>query len=204
MAPPPGAKHDGSAAFFIADHVALDFLNSVVGAGDRATEFLTDDEEVVNWLRRAGLLAGQGAAVLKGAPPGALRDAAVVLREAGRLLVERRKAGRQADPAPLNRMLARGGAYRQLVWKVGAPPVRVACQRVESPEELLVPVAEAIAELVESGDFDLVKACDGPDCTLWFYDRTKSHRRRWCSMSMCGNRMKVAAFRERQRESGGP
>jgi len=201
MAAPPKGEHNISPAFFIADHVALDFLNSVAGAGDSATEFLTDDEEVLNWLRRAGLLADQGPAVLESAPPGALRNAAVALREAGRLLVERRKAGRQADPAPLNRLLARGGTYRQLVWKAGAPPVRVARQRVESPDDLLVPVAEAIAELVESADFDLVKTCDGPDCTLWFYDRTKSHRRRWCSMSMCGNRMKVAAFRERRRQT---
>nr|WP_254214234.1 CGNR zinc finger domain-containing protein [Burkholderia multivorans] len=32
---------------------------------------------------------------------------------------------------------------------------------------------------------------------LWFLDRTKSHRRRWCSKALCGNRQKVAAFRRR-------
>jgi len=33
---------------------------------------------------------------------------------------------------------------------------------------------------------------------MWFYDRTKSHRRRWCSMALCGNRAKARAHRERQ------
>ncbi|NEJ40784.1 CGNR zinc finger domain-containing protein, partial [Rhizobium ruizarguesonis] len=39
------------------------------------------------------------------------------------------------------------------------------------------------------------------DCTLFFLDTTKSHRRRWCSMALCGNRMKVAAFRSRKQEA---
>lgn len=29
-------------------------------------------------------------------------------------------------------------------------------------------------------------------CILFFYDTTKNYSRRWCSMSACGNRMKVA------------
>ena len=43
----------------------------------------------------------------------------------------------------------------------------------------------------------LLKACAGADCTLWFMDRTKAHRRMFCSATACGNRAKVAAFRRR-------
>ncbi len=199
---PPSAVEAASPAFFIADHLALDFLNSVAGTGDGRTEFLTDDEQVLNWLQQAGVPVDQAAQALKGRPPGTLRDAAVALREAGRALVARRKAGKHGDPGPLNRLLARGGAYQQLVWKPGTRPRRVAHRRVEAPEDLLVPVAEAVAELLETGDYRLVRKCENPACTLWFYDRTRSHRRRWCSMAICGNRMKVAAFRARQREAG--
>jgi predicted RNA-binding Zn ribbon-like protein len=35
---------------------------------------------------------------------------------------------------------------------------------------------------------------------LWFFDRTKSHRRRWCSMAVCGNRHKAARFRASRRD----
>jgi predicted RNA-binding Zn ribbon-like protein len=188
-------------AFFVADHLALDFLNSVVGTGHDRTEFLADDEQVLNWLKRAGLPVDRAAQALKGRRPGLLREAAVALRESGRALLERRKAGRRGDPAPLNRLLARGGAYQQLSWKPGMQPRRLAWRRVETPEDLLVPIAEAMAELLETGDYQMVRRCENPNCTLWFYDRTKSHRRRWCSMAICGNRMKVAAFRARQREA---
>ena len=188
-------------AFFIADHLALDFLNSVFGKGHDRTEFLADDEQVLNWLKQAGLPVDRAAQLLKGGRPGLLREAAVALRESGRALLERRKAGRRGDPAPLNRLLARGGAYQQLSWKPGMQPRRVAYRRVETPEDLLVPIAEAMAELLETGDYQMVRKCENPNCTLWFYDRTKSHRRRWCTMAICGNRMKVAAFRARQREA---
>lgn len=187
-----------SPAFFIADDMALDFLNSVAGTGAGRTEFLFDDAGVLNWLKQAGLPVDHAARAMKRAPQGALHKAALTLREVGRGLIERRKAAKHGDPAQLNRLLVRGGAYRQLFWKPGAQPQRIAYRRVEAPEDLLTPVAEAIAELLETGDYELVRKCENPECTLWFYDRTKAHQRRWCSMAICGNRMKVAAFRARQ------
>ncbi|MNR58262.1 CGNR zinc finger [compost metagenome] len=67
-------------------------------------------------------------------------------------------------------------------------------------EQYLAPLAEMAAQLLVEGDFNLVRECEHPDCVLWFYDRTKSHRRRWCSMALCGNRHKVAEFRKRKQQ----
>ena len=64
---------------------------------------------------------------------------------------------------------------------------------------MLGPVAEAAAELIANGDFSLIRRCENPQCVLWFYDRTKAHVRRWCSMAACGNRHKVTAYRGRKR-----
>ncbi|HZD77839.1 MAG TPA: CGNR zinc finger domain-containing protein, partial [Acidobacteriaceae bacterium] len=60
------------------------------------------------------------------------------------------------------------------------------------------PLAEAAAAFLATANFDLVRACEGVECVLWFYDRTKAHRRRWCSMGVCGNRAKIVRFRSRQ------
>jgi len=72
--------------------------------------------------------------------------------------------------------------------------------RMESVDELMAIVAVQIASLMTSEEPALVKRCAGPACTLSFLDRTKSHRRAFCSAAACGNRAKVAAFRERQRK----
>lgn len=49
------------------------------------------------------------------------------------------------------------------------------------------------------GSWGRLKTCAGEGCRSVFYDRSKNHSGRWCSMSRCGNRAKVRAWRERQR-----
>jgi hypothetical protein len=63
----------------------------------------------------------------------------------------------------------------------------------------------AIAFLADlDGSWSHLKACAGEECHAVFYDRSKNHSGRWCSMSRCGNRAKVRAWRERQRADDEP
>jgi len=48
------------------------------------------------------------------------------------------------------------------------------------------------------GSFEHLKLCADETCRSVFYDRSKNHSGRWCSMSSCGNRAKVRAWRERR------
>ena len=198
MSAPGTAKTTPAPPYFIADNLALDFINTALGADPKRIECLNDDAQVLDWLRRAGLPFEIGKQPLPG-QRGPLLRAALALRETAHELLLRRQARRSGDPSALNRMLARGGTYQELIWKKAQKPVRMQRRRVATPEDLLIPVAEAVAELLTEGEFTLVRKCESPECTLWFYDRTKSHRRRWCSMAVCGNRMKVAAFRARHK-----
>ncbi|CAM3778993.1 CGNR zinc finger [compost metagenome] len=183
--------------YVLADHPVLDMLNTVAIVDGQRTDFWHSDADVLAWLQRMGVLEGPAPRLAKGA----LLEAAVTLRESLRALVEQRKAGGRGDPATLNRFLAQGASHAQLVWDKDDQPKlrRVAEQR--SAEQLLAPLAEQAAELLAGGDFSLVRTCEHPDCILWFYDRTKSHRRRWCSMAVCGNRHKVAEHRKRLRQA---
>lgn len=74
------------------------------------------------------------------------------------------------------------------------------CLEIHAPSQLLAPVAEAAVDLLCYGNPAYVKKCENPACVLYFYDGTKNHSRRWCSMKACGNRTKVAAFYQRQRQ----
>jgi predicted RNA-binding Zn ribbon-like protein len=46
-----------------------------------------------------------------------------------------------------------------------------------------------------------LKACRGDDCRWVFIDGSRNTSRRWCDMANCGNRAKVATFRERHRST---
>lgn len=58
-------------------------------------------------------------------------------------------------------------------------------------------VAEDFARFVCDHEPERLKRCSNPACTMVFYDRGKNNARRWCTMSLCGNRDKVARYRAR-------
>jgi predicted RNA-binding Zn ribbon-like protein len=179
---------------FLAGHLALDFLNTRMRVSGKIVDVLRRDEDVLHWLKQAGLpvpKAGAGAARVS------LLNPARTLRENIRSLIEKRKAGRRGDPSVLNRFLSGAQSHPRIVWNKPRSPKIEKVRRKDTVEALLGPVAEAAADLLVSADFDLVKRCEDETCVLWFSDHTKSHHRRWCSMALCGNRHKVAAYRQR-------
>ncbi|MEM1045638.1 MAG: CGNR zinc finger domain-containing protein [Pseudomonadota bacterium] len=58
-------------------------------------------------------------------------------------------------------------------------------------------IARDAIDLFTSDDFAKVKLCAAEDCSVYFVDYSRPGKRRWCSMSRCGNRAKKKAFVER-------
>ncbi len=180
---------------FLAGDLALDFLNTRPRVRGEIIDLLQTDNDVLVWMEKAGLPRSKKR--FNGVSLSLLRVARL-LRENIRSLVEKRKAGLRGDPSLLNRILGHAKSYPQLVWKTTSVPTVERIRQADPPEGLLAPIAEAAAALLAIADFHLVKRCEDPACALWFYDQTRSHRRRWCSVLLCGNRHKVAAFRKRR------
>jgi predicted RNA-binding Zn ribbon-like protein len=191
-------------ALFVAGHPAIDFLNSAYAPGGVQVETIGDGRALLDWMTGAGLLDHDEAARLLRRLTRKSLDAAAeearTVREWARTWIEAWRAnpaGNHGEEiAALNKLLARESRGRELV------AVKRRLELIERPHftdarELIAPIALAIARLVTQEDPSLVKACGGPDCTLWFLDRTKAHRRVFCSATACGNRAKVAAFRRR-------
>jgi predicted RNA-binding Zn ribbon-like protein len=179
----------------VGDHLALDLLNTVFRAEGQLIDSLQSDRDVLQWLASVGWPVEGGLAKSKS---DTLLHSARTLREAIRKLVEARKAGKRADVAHFNAFLTESQSHLKLTPGKGGTLQLEREWKQSTPEEILAPIAEAAAELLASGDFNLVRHCEDSECILWFYDRTRSHHRRWCSMATCGNRNKVAAFRQRQ------
>jgi predicted RNA-binding Zn ribbon-like protein len=48
------------------------------------------------------------------------------------------------------------------------------------------------------GSWHRLRECADPTCTSVFYDRSRNHSTKWCTMATCGNRNKVRTFRKRR------
>jgi len=197
-----------SPAIFVADAPALDFLNSVATPVDTPVDWIDGGEGLLDWLGQSGLAPATALeAVRSRALAGELdsvADQARNLREWFRAFV-REHRGRPLngedlkDLEPLNRLLERDESFQRVsVGEGGQPPFALqTVRRWRSPESLLIPIGEALARFVCEESLVDVKPCEGAACTLMFVDHTRGRGRRWCSMALCGNRAKQAAYRER-------
>jgi predicted RNA-binding Zn ribbon-like protein len=181
--------------YVLADEPVLDMLNTLATIDGVPWDFWQADADVQRWLVRLQWAEAGGIPVFD---DGALLRAARELREVIRELVAARKQGQAGNPAALNGFLRKAVSHPQLVWPASGAPQLERQRKVQSAEQFLSPIAEAAANLLVAGDFNLIRRCEHPECILWFYDRTKAHKRRWCSMALCGNRHKVAEFRKRK------
>jgi predicted RNA-binding Zn ribbon-like protein len=68
---------------------------------------------------------------------------------------------------------------------------------LRQPEDLYAPLAYSAAMLFAEADRRRIRKC--AQCVGHFQDTSKKGTRRWCSMRLCGNRLKVAAYAARQR-----
>lgn len=186
-------QHPEHAPHFIGNDLALDFINSAFGMGNDSWDCLADDAGALAWLKAADLLAPDFDAPVTG-----LATLAQSLRTAAGRLIDLNKPREPTDLEVVNRILEAGRPARTLALGEGDNVVLLARRRDDSAASLLEPVATALVQLLVQGDLAQVRQCEAHDCTLRFLDVTKSGRRRWCSMAVCGNRMKVAAFRARK------
>lgn len=181
---------------FVGEHLAINFINTRRMIEGQVTDILQSDNDVKAWLKRLQVPVAKGALPFR---DGELLQQARHLREIAFTIVKDRKRREGPSLVALNRFLAAAPSHLALTTDGANDIYMTRVYGKETVEAFLAPVAEAVADLVANADFDLVRHCESKTCVLWFYDRTKSHRRRWCTSSGCGNRAKVAAFRARAR-----
>jgi predicted RNA-binding Zn ribbon-like protein len=183
----------------------LDFVNTeAVGSDGQTLDLLRDFGDLTSWLSEARLLtseearAAQGRWRNKAEGKGAFEQAVALrarLRAGVKQLVSK-------GPVPeetledLNRILGKGAPAHEIVRKGRHYHLEMR-REVREAEDVLLPIAEAAADLLCRSDLRLIKKCQNPACVLYFLDVSKNHARRWCSMAVCGNRSKVAAHYRR-------
>jgi predicted RNA-binding Zn ribbon-like protein len=196
-------------AIFVGDAPGLDFLNSVATPAEATIDWIDDGEGLLSWLEQAQLVPTDALGKIRQqSRPGELDTIAAQargLREWFRGFVLQHKGQPLAltdlaELQPLNRLLGKDEAYYRIVLRPSGRPAALELQAERhwrSAETLLLPIGEMIARLLCNEDFSNVRACERPGCSLLFADHTRGHVRRWCSMGLCGNRVKQAAHRKR-------
>jgi predicted RNA-binding Zn ribbon-like protein len=195
----------------IANHLCLDFINTQIIQGGQLVELLENFADLVGWLAAVQVLdAAQTEEAISrwnNTRDGQhVFERALTFRAILREMTKQIAAGQPVPPAAveeINELLRYRIHYSELISGQEGFTTRSHAEFDEAIH-LLTPIAEAASELLCHADFSLIKKCENPECILYFYDTSKNHKRRWCSMGLCGNRMKVAAYYRRNRPSPKP
>jgi predicted RNA-binding Zn ribbon-like protein len=202
-------KMDRSESKFIwiGNHPCLDFINTQpMGKNNQPVDRLEDFPDLTAWLVEAQILDTALAkdVIKRGDDPSEAQQVLEQARTFRDLLREAIERIRKRKPIPqstldeINKWLATHTGYSELVRTRNGFTERFRLEMTE-PIHLISPIAKTASDLLCHTEFSLIKRCENSACVLYFYDTTKNHKRRWCSMRICGNRMKVAAFYERRR-----
>lgn len=188
-------EHEGFP--LVTGHLCLDLVNTeVVRRGIRHNLLMTSDD-LARWIaamEQAGSLAGESLPEDSSSPD--VLQAMLGLREALRQQFEHIADGKEPEESwkkDLEALIARAPfAYK--VKNNALLPVPMGSAR----DVLASLVALDALRLLASGELLKLRRCANPDCVLLFM--AEGSRRKWCSMKICGNRMKVA--RHQSRKSG--
>jgi predicted RNA-binding Zn ribbon-like protein len=190
---------------FVGNQLALDFLNTRFVQNGEPMELIPNFSALLRWFQAAGLLGARDVEKLQQKWGESFRSRRTVealreLREKLRkeiLAWEGGGAVHHSIVDKLNRLMADHPMLTKLNTRGSASATELWFEP-RQPEDLLSPLAHNTATLFANVERSRVRKCD--QCVLHFHDTSKKGTRRWCSMQLCGNRLKVAAYAARQRK----
>jgi predicted RNA-binding Zn ribbon-like protein len=176
--------------------LCLEFANTRYWRGQVApTETLNSAEDLLTWA--AGNVSTEARAL-----PRREFERAIEARETIYRVFDATTRGKPpaaADLQRLNELLAASPARATLKrersgfsWDVDLRSATALAQ--------LAPVLWTAGDLLAGGKLDKVRRCANPECGWLFLDDSRAGKRRWCSMSSCGNRAKARRHYHKSRE----
>jgi predicted RNA-binding Zn ribbon-like protein len=184
--------------------LCLDFVNLPFTAGDPAAH-PTSWMELIGFLAEKRIVSAARSEELAGLTESDPNAAGTLLAQAERLVHGMGLAFRAIAKKghihpewvePINEVLRVTEGHDVLQWDGSGWRLGFLAKQ-EGLEWLLAAIARSGAELINEGSRHAIQRCGNANCQLLFYDRSRTRRRRWCAMALCGNRSKVAAFARR-------
>lgn len=191
-------------------HLALDFINTVSrrDAPELSVDHIRSASDLLSFALQSKLINPEDAARLSRAFAAKISKSAelmrntIALREALFRTFHKVAAGGRglaADILLIEKWNAEALVQRKIVHANGRYSWKWDDQ--QGAERILWPIAQAAADLLTSEQLEKVRECEASDCAWLFLDTSRNHSRRWCDMSVCGNREKARRHYQRQHSS---
>ncbi len=110
--------------------------------------------------------------------------------------------GEEQAVAAVNELVARALVTPRLTHHDGHPwHVHHVAPGASLADHLAVDCGMALAQVIAADERERLRPCAAPDCRQVLVDLSRNRSKRYCDARTCGNRLHVAAYRERRRSS---
>ena len=192
---------------FIGGELCLNFVDRANWQNsERPVRFFGSYSDLIDWAQSMGILTKKEADRLQRQSREHEQEAADVMEQAMSIqdaiyhIVSASIKGKAAPPRDLeilNTAFLRALPYQRVIFTKGAFQWAWITDE-DRLDRVLWPILRSTADLLTSDHIDRVKKCGG--CGWLFLDTSKNASRRWCTMSVCGNRDKARRYQQRKRE----
>ena len=189
---------------FVGNRPILDLLNTKPVLADGPKELLSDIRALERWLIASGMVTSpKSRATVRSwrhsTEAATFLEHLIAFRERLRAAVIRIESGASPTDAFLvevNSLLLRYPLPTSLHKRDGEV-IRETVFEPREPADLWAAIIDGTADLLAETETSRIRKCES--CVVHFFDTSKKGSRRWCSMSICGNKLKVAAYQRRKR-----
>lgn len=189
---------------FVGNMFILDFLNTRLVLPRGPTELLANVQALERWLIASGMVrSAKTRGVMRNwrhsPEASAFLEDLIAFRERLRDAVLRVESGSAPSDEFVREVNEGLVAHPPIMalYKREGQIVREPLFAPERPMDLWAPILDGTAELLSKPETRRIRQCEA--CVVHFYDASKKGSRRWCSMNICGNKLKVAAYQRRKR-----
>jgi predicted RNA-binding Zn ribbon-like protein len=184
---------------FIGGCLALDFVNTVGNRLGEARDYFSTPHDVVRWAGMPKCLPDLGRLRIRRSDMAGIRSRREYLYD---LFLRFARGTKRRAPqilTGLNSDIRRLWSKKTLRNKQGR--VEWAFKGSDA-EQLAHAIVSDAADLLSSGESELIRQCQDSSCGWLYIDRSREKNRRWCSMRDCGNRAKARRFYAQHHRQG--
>ena len=196
---------DAEVHHLIGGELCLDFANTLYGHTESIHEYLYDYRDLVLWSRHVGVLSPHEAGILLSKWEQAPAESDAVFRQAIQLRetifhvfanLAHNEIPHNDDLVQLHQIWLKNQSHTRL--ELTESGFVLGWEETDALDVMLWPITRSALELLTSDELARVKQCGR--CDWLFLDKSRNQKRRWCSMSACGNRVKMARRYEREKQ----
>lgn len=187
--------------FLLGGTAWINLVNTMYISEKKIIDILTEPTSTLQWLEKNNLLRESDSLALENVE---LLNSLIVelrsLREIGKIILSDLD---QQENLSQNVTEQLKGLTKQvkvsLTIDSKSDKLKLFSEGITTKDHVLYMIIHSIIQTLDTIPIHRIRNCMHSQCRLYFVDTSKSGKRRWCSMELCGNRQKAAEFYARKK-----